>query len=441
MNRRDFLAKSSAAATLAWVAPLQGAEKPVSPNDRITIAAIGVHGRGGRDLSTFASRPNVDVKYICDVDENVLGQRTEETAKSTGRKPEMIADFRRAIDDPAVDAVVIGTPEHWHAIPTIMACQEGKDVYVEKPDGHNILESRMMVEAQHKYNRVVQLGTQSRSGGHFLDAMKYLANGAIGKALFAKAWESSKQKSIGRPADSAPPAGVDYDFWLGPAPKRPFNERRFHGSWRWFFDYGTGDLGNDGVHRLDVARWAFDTALAASNEPNLGHVQAVSAHGAKCYFDDIQEWPDNYMATYDFGGGRLLTYEMRIWSPYPLHGETEGAAAYGDEGYVVIGNDHWRAYGPKNTLLRDEKGTYDNDVAHVDDFLTCMHTRERPNADLETVGHYSSMLCHIGNVAWRAGQTLHFDQERFCFGEEGGNQYLTRPEYRKPWQLPSLANI
>lgn len=441
MNRRDFLAQSTTAATLALAAKLQADEKPAAPNDRITIAAIGVKGRGGHVLSSFASRSNVDVKYICDIDDTVLGQRTEQTEKSTGRKPEMIKDFRRALEDPAVNAVMIGTPEHWHAIPTIMACQAGKDVYVEKPDGHNILESRTMVEAQRKYKRVVQLGTQSRSGQHFHDAMAYLASGAIGKALFAKAWESGKQGSIGKPADSDPPAGVDYDFWLGPAPKRPFNVRRFHGNWRWFFDYGTGDLGNDGVHRLDVARWAFDTALAAKNEPALGHVQAVSAHGAKCYFDDLQEWPDNYLATYDFGQGRLLTYEMRIWSPYPLHGETEGAAVYGDEGYVVLGNDGWRAYGPKDKLIRDEKGSYGNDIAHVENFLTCMQTRDKPNADLETVGHYSSMLCHLGNAAWRAQQTLHFDLEKFQFVEEAGNKYLTRPEYRKPWLLPTLAEV
>lgn len=441
MNRRDFLAQSSTAATLAMAAQLQAAEKPVAANDQITLAAIGVRGRGGHVLSTFASLPEVNVKYICDVDQNVLGQRTEQTAKATGRKPEMEKDFRTALDDPEVDAVLIGTPEHWHALPMIMAAQAGKDVYVEKPDGHNILESRTMVEAQRKYKRVVQLGTQSRSGKHFQDAVEYVRSGKIGKVRFAKAWESGRQGSIGKPVDSDPPAGVDYDFWLGPAPKRPFNVRRFHGNWRWFFDYGTGDLGNDGVHRLDVARWAFDAGLTGQGEEPLGPVQAVSAHGAKCYFDDLQEWPDNYMATYDFGHGRIMTYEMRLWSPYPLHGETEGAAVYGDEGYVVLGNSGWKAYGPKDKLIREESGTYGNDLAHVKNFLDCMRTRERTAADLETVGHFSSMLCHMGNAAWRAGQTVHFDQETFRFKEEMANQFLTRPEYRKPWVLPSLSEV
>ena len=337
---------------------------------------------------------------------------------------------------------MIGTPEHWHAIPTIMACQAKKDVYVEKPDGHNVLEGQTMVAAAKKHQRVVQLGTQSRSGAHFLAAMEYLKTGAIGRALFAKAWESGKQGSIGKPADGEPPKGVDYDLWLGPAPKRAFNPVRFHGNWRWFFDYGTGDLGNDGVHRLDVARWAFDTALAGRGEKPLGAVKSVSAHGAKCYFDDLQEWPDNFLATYDFGDGRLLTYEMRIWSPYPLFGETEGAAVYGDQGYVVLGNNGWRAYGPNDKVIKDEKGSYGNDVAHVDNFIDCLRSREKPNADLETVGHPSSLLCQLGNASWRAGRTLRFDADSYRFlGDDDANQYLTRPEYRAPWLLPKIAEL
>jgi len=439
MDRRSFLSKSAGAAVAFSAARLNA---QTAKNDKITIAAIGVGGRGWGVLRAFASRDNVDVKYVADVVEGIRDRRASEVERMTGRKPTAIKDFRHALDDKSVDAIMLGTPTHWHAIPTIMACQAGKDVYVEKPDAHNIIEGQVMVAAMKKYKRVVQLGTQSRNGKHFLDAMKYISEGNIGRALFAKAWESSKQGSIGHPPDAEPPAGVDYDFWLGPAPKRPFNPRRFHGSWRWFFDYGCGDLGNDGVHRLDIALWAFETALAAQGEKPLGPVKSVSAHGGKCYFDDMQEWPDNLMCTYDYGGGRVLTYEMRVWTPYSMFGESEGAAVYGDKGYVVLGNDSWRAYGPRNKLLRDERGTYSNTVPHVEDFLSCMETREKPAADLETVGHPTSLLCHLGNAAWRAGRTLQFDAKKYRFiGDKDAEQYLTRPEYRKPWLLPKPENV
>jgi len=292
-----------------------------------------------------------------------------------------------------------------------------------------------------KHGRVVQLGTQARSGPHLLSAMEYLRTGQLGKVRFAKAWESSRQGAIGKPADSPPPAGIDYDLWLGPAPQRPFNRARFHGSWRWFFDYGTGDLGNDGVHRLDIARWALETAVAAQREPAPGMPTRVSALGGKYYFDDAQEWPDTLMVTYDFAAGYLLTYEMRIWSSYPLHEESEGAAVYGDQGSLVIGNSRWRAFDAKGKLIQEQTGSY-NDVGHARNFLECVRSRAKPAADLETVGHPSSVLCHLGNAAWRAGRTLRFDAANYRFLDDpAADQYLTRPEYRRPWVLPKLEDV
>jgi predicted dehydrogenase len=335
---------------------------------------------------------------------------------------------------------VLGTPDHWHAIPTIMACQAGKDVYVEKPDGHNILEGRTMVAAARKYQRIVQLGTQARSDASLHRALEYIASGKLGRVRFAKGWESSRQGSIGHTPDSDPPPGVDYDLWLGPAPKRPFNRRRFHGSWRWFFDYGTGDLGNDGVHRLDKARWGLETALAAEGKELPSTPRSVSAEGGKYYFDDDQEWPDTFMVTYDYPDA-VLTYEMRIWSPYRLDGEAEGAAVLGDEGYMVIGNGRWRAFDARGQQVAEDAGG-DVTLAHAQNFLDCMRSRQKPAADLETVGHPSSLLCHLGNAAWRAGRSLRFDPETYTFiNDEDANQYLTRPEYRKPWLLPKIEEL
>jgi predicted dehydrogenase len=406
-------------------------------NERIVACVMGVRGRGGSLLSAFAAQPDVEVKYVCDIDPSVLRSRVAQVKDITGREPQAIEDYRRALDDDDLHVLVNGGPDHWHALPTIHACQAGKDVYVEKPDGHNILEGRTMVAAAKKHDRLIQLGTQARSSSMHHSAMQYIREGHLGKVRFAKAWESSRQGSIGRPADSDPPAGVNYDAWLGPAPKRPFNPMRFHGNWRWFFDYGTGDLGNDGVHRLDIARWALETAIAAQREAPIGLPVAVSAHGGKHFFDDAQEWPDNLMVTYEYPGC-LLTYEMRIWTAYPLHDESEGAAVCGENGSVIIGNTKWRAFDAKGKLIQEESGG-DNTVAHIRDFLECLPARRRPNADLETVGHPSSLLCHLGNAAWRAGRTLRYDGDRGRFtGDDDANQFLTRPEYRQPWTLPRL---
>ncbi|MCH2119055.1 MAG: Gfo/Idh/MocA family oxidoreductase [Pirellulales bacterium] len=441
MNRRAFVARSAAA--VAGMTISNRTRAATSPNDQITIAAIGVRGRGFAVLKAFAARPDVDVKYVCDVDRNVLEKRTGQISEILGRTPNKIADFRTALDDPSVDAIILGTPTHWHAIPMIMACQAGKDVYVEKPDAHNCMEGKIMVAALKKYQRVVQLGIQSRSGLYFQEMIDYVREGHLGKTLFAKAWESIQQRSLGHPPNCDPPAGVDYDTWLGPAPLRPFNPLRFHGNWRWFFDYGAGDLGNDGVHRLDFTHWAFETAVEAYGDPPLGPLQAVSAHGGKSYFDDMQQWPDNLQVTYDYGAGRVMTYEMRLWTPYPFGGEHEGGAVYGDQGYLLIGNHNWRAYSPEGELLKQGAGSYSkNTHPHVANFLECMRSRNKPQADLETVGHPASLMCHLGNAAWRAGRTIRLDRPTYtCIGDREATGYLERANYRKPWTLPTLARL
>lgn len=439
MQRRAFL---SAAGTAAIATHLIADEKQnVSPNDKIPICVMGVRGRGGSLLSTFAAIPEVEVKYVCDIDETVLNQRIESLTKQTGHKPKAIKDYREALDDKTLGAIVNGGPDHWHALPTIHACQAKKDVYVEKPDGHNIIEGRTMVAAQQKYQRVVQLGTQMRSARHVHAALEYLKTGALGKVRFAKAWESGKQGALPAVPDSDPPKGVDYDRWLGSAPLRPFNARRFHGNWRWFFDYGTGDLGNDGVHRLDMAKWLLETALAAQQQKLPATPTRVSALGGKYYFDDVQQWPDTLQVTYDYEGLALLTYEMRIWTGYPLYDEAEGSLVYGDQGSLVLSNTRWRAFDAKGKLVKEESGAYD-DGTHARNFLACMRSREKPAADLATVGHPSSLLCHLGNVAWRTKRTLQFDAAAYRFQEDAdADQYLTRAEYRKPYLLPAIGEL
>ena len=390
-------------------------------------------------MQTFAGLKEVEVVAIADVDSRRLPAAALTVEKAQGKKPRTATDFRKLIEDREIDALVVGTPDHWHAIPTILACLAGKDVYVEKPDGHNIEEGRRMIAAAKKHHRIIQLGTQGRTSAHFHTAMDYIRTGKLGRCLVAKGWESAKQGSIGRPADSEPPEGVDYDLWLGPAPKRPFNVRRFHGNWRWFFDYGTGDLGNDGVHRLDIARWALSTAVEARGEPALGLPSAVCASGGKWYFDDMPEWPDTLQVNFEFSGspGKPLRQKCGF-GPSDYYGEEEGVVVYGDEGYIVIGNSAWRACDPKHTVLA--KGSGDNTgLTHLQNFTDCVKNRKKPNADLVTIGHISSMLCHAGNVSWRVGRKVILDPQTEMFvGDDEANRLRTRPEYRKPWTLPEV---
>lgn len=442
MNRRQFLNQTSASAVAVAATTLvrPRAEAKNLLNGKITVCCTGVRGRGNSLLHSFGAEPDVEVKYVCDIDEKVLMARTGEFASKLGKRPETIADYRRALDDKEVQAIVLGTPDHWHALPTIHGCQANKDVYVEKPDGNNLVEGQVMAAAAKKYGRVVQLGTQARSDPDLHKVIDYVKQGHLGKVVQAKAWESARQKDLGRPADGEPPAGVDYDRWLGPAPKRPFNPLRFHGNWRWFFDYGAGDLGNDGVHRLDTARQLLEAATEGVGEKPLGLPRSVSAHGGKLYFDDAQEWPDTQLVTYEFAG-RVMTYELRIWSPYTLDGEPEGAAVFGDKGYLIVGGNQWRHFGPKNVLIAEGKRGDKAQAAHVRNFLDCMATRAKPNADLDTVGRPSSLLCHLGNAAWRVGRTVKFDYDAYKFTDDEANRYLTRPEYRKPYVLPSVNEV
>jgi predicted dehydrogenase len=444
MNRRSFL-QQTAAATAVALGSQAGRAGSAAPSERVRAGFVGVGGRAYNLLDVFSAQPDLEVVAIADLDPERVAPAMKLLAERSLKAPLVHEDFRRTVDDGSIDVLVVGTPDHWHAIPTILACQAEKDVYVEKPDGHNIVEGQRMVAAMRKHKRVVQMGNQARSDPGFLAAMDYVRSGKLGRVLVAKAWENAKQGSLGFPPDSDPPPGVDYDLWLGPAPKRAFNPLRFHGNWRWFFDYGTGDLGNDGVHRLDYARWGLDTVLAAQGASPLGAPRRVAAQGGKWYFDDVQEWPDTLQVTYEYGadgksagGGLLLSYEMRLWAPYSYHGEKEGAVLYGDQGHIVLGVQRWQAFDGDNKKVAE--GTCNSDTApHARNFLECVKSRQRPNSDLETVGHPASLLCHAGNVAWRVGRSLEIDPETETFiGDDEANALRTRPAYRPPWTLPEV---
>lgn len=444
MNRRTFLKNSALTATVTAATSSQtfaiGDSGKAPPSERVRVGVVGAGGRALALNRTFASNPFCEVVTIADLDPRRLPQAVEQVTQRQGRKPKTTGDFRHLLDDESIDALVVGTPDHWHAIPTILACMAGKDVYVEKPDGHNIVEGQRMVQAMRKYKRIVQMGSQHRSTERLQTALDYIRSGALGRCLVAKAWESMKQGGIGFPPDGDPPEGVDYDMWLGPAPKRPFNPNRFHGRWRWFHDYGTGDLGNDGVHRLDQAFAALNAACEAQGDEPVVMPRRIYASGGKWYFNDAQEWPDTLQVNYEYAGKtpKILTYEMRIWAPYPMDHQQEGSIVYGDKGYIVIGNSSWQAYENRGKLVQEMKGDA-FEGPHVQNFIDCIKSRKRPLCDIETVGHPASVLCHAGNISNRLKRELIFDAETETFVDDPeANALRGRPEWRKPWVLPRI---
>ncbi len=447
-SRRRFLVGSSMVASAGWLAARSASgavrtslQAKASASERIRVGVMGASGRALSLIGSFSSNPSVEIVAIADVDSNRLPMGLQAAEKNQGKMPRGESDFRRLIDDKSIDAIVIGAPDHWHAIPTILACQAGKDVYVEKPDGHNIVEGMRMVQAMRKHQRIVQMGSQHRSNTRLQSAIEFVKSGKLGRCVVAKAWESGRQGNIGFPKDSEPPAGVDYDMWIGPATLRPFNVNRFHSRWRWFYDFGTGDLGNDGVHRLDMAVALLNAACDAQKEEKVVFPRTIFANGGKWYFDDAQEFPDTMQVNYEFGSGKqtkLLTYEMRIWNPYPYLSQPEGAALFGDKGYIIVGNTQWIAYGERGKEIGRGEGD-SSEVPHVQNFIDCMRSRAKPFCDLETVGHPASVLCHAGNIAARVGRKLTFDAATETFVEDAeANGLRTRKEYRKPWLLPEV---
>jgi predicted dehydrogenase len=421
MNRRYFLMSAAAAAA---------ARRPaVAAGEKVNVAIIGVRGRGKALANEFAILPEANVACFVDVDDNVLRQVADGFEKKHGKRPKLLADMRRVFDDKSIDAVAIATPDHWHAPAAIMACQAGKDVYVEKPCSHNVREGRMLVEAARKYKRIVQHGTQARSRASTQRAIEMVHSGKIGKVLMAKAWDVQKRKDIGHKPDSPVPAGVDYDTWVGPAEWMPFNENRFHYNWHWHWNFGTGDMGNDGAHQVDQARWAL----------GVDYPSEISGMGRKLFFEDDQVTPDTMVVTFNYPG-KVLMFEMRIWNPYKMEGVDNGIAVYGSDGMMQIGRwddgAAWKLFDSKGKVVMssaDDKEA--GGESHVANFVNCVRTRQKPNADIE-VGYMSALHLHIGNIVARVGRTLKFDAKTESFaGDPEANALLGR-KYRQHWGTP-----
>ncbi len=415
-DRRTFIAT-----TAAGLSVLPGRSGRAAPSERVRVAVIGLRNRGVDHATMFAANPNAEVVAVCDVDDAMFAKPMKAVESATGKQPRTEKDFRRLLDDKSIDAVTIATPDHWHALLTVLACRAGKDVYVEKPASHNVVEGRRMVEAARKYERIVQLGTQKRSTPHVQEAIEHVRSGALGKVSMARAWCHQKRVNIGHGHPAEVPKGIDYAMWQGPAPDRPFMSNRLHYNWHWFWHWGTGELGNNGIHAVDVARWGLGVDAPLT----------VSSSGGKFFFDDDQETPDTQIATWEFPHSCLVC-EHRIWSNHPSDGSLFGIAFLGDKGTLIIDDKGWRVdEGDGAKGARREEGQ----ALHVQNFLDCIKGRQRPSADIE-IGHLSTRLCHLGNIAQRTGKKLTFDAATESFHDAQADALLSR-EYSSQFAMPS----
>ncbi len=342
------------------------------------------------------------------------------SADIQGKEPEGLEDFRTILDRSDWDALVIAAPNHWHAPATILGCQAGKHVYVEKPASQNAWEGQLAVEAARKYDRIVQVGMQRRSLDAFQQGIQMIHDGAIGKVHFARAWYANSRGGIGKGEPADIPDWLDYELWQGPAPEHPFQSNLIHYNWHWFWHWGNGELGNNGIHSLDVCRWGLQVDCPTS----------VTSTGGRYHFDDDQQTPDTNIVAFDFGHA-TITWEGRSCQNHPIEGTTFGVAFYGTEGTMIMDSGSFKIMDPKNQLVSEVKGD-GSDTQHLQNFLDCIRSGERPTGDIE-IGHKSTMLCHLGNIAYRTGHTLHLNPDTGKILDDPAAEALLRKEYRPGW--------
>lgn len=439
MNRRGFL-KTTAVTTagLSFSAPaVKKAAADRSPNDTIHIAVTGLRNRGRDHYRIFSRIPNVKVTAVCDIDERLFPKAVDEVEQLSGSKPKTFVDFREMLEDKDIDAVSIATPDHWHALQTIRACRAGKDVYVEKPLSYTIDEGRKMVQAARKYNRIVQIGTQHVSNRVSQEALRYLHKGNLGEIYMARVIVYGGRGNIGHVKDSPIPEKVHWNLFLGPAPYRPFNENRFHYKWHWFWDTGTTEFGNNGVHSMDLVRRGMNKRV---------HPIRIHCTGNYYLFDSDQEIPNIQTATYEYEDGTMTEMEVRSLYTNPEAGAKTGAIFYGSKGWMHLRPGEFKTFfgakdepGPHVTSkdlppLKPEERGFD---PHYKNFIDCVRSRRWQDLHADVLeGHMSTTIGHLGNISYRTGRKLIFNpySERFV-NDEDANSYLTRI-YRHPFAVP-----
>lgn len=447
-NRRKFLQNATQLTAGLGVASLPGiglaselANKKNPPgfsaNETVRVGLIGCKNMGWSDLSSMLTHDNVECIALCDVDSNILNSRAAELEKKTGKKPALYNDYRKLLENKAIDAVIIGTPDHWHCLQMIEACEAGKDVYVEKPIANTIEECNLMVAAKNRYNRIVQVGQWQRSDPHWTSALDYLRSGKLGKIRTVKTWAYVNYgRNFPVKPDEPVPAGVDYTMWLGPAPKRPFNPNRFHGSFRYFWDYAGGLMTDWGVHMIDMALAGMNVTAPIS----------VAATGGKFgYPDSAAETPDTMQTIYDFGNFSML-WEQSLGTgrePYNRELGEPGVAFVGNNGTLVVNRNKWEVYPEveNGKFLADafpvQQSRSNGLNHHTLNFLQCIKSRQQPNCTIE-MGRNAALNAQLGNIAYKLGAKVFWNEKNNSFINDSKAGELVKAKYSAPWKLPRV---
>ncbi len=446
-RRRQFIKKSGLALAgtgTAFLFPMEllaQMRRPVSANDRIQVGVIGCKGMGFSNLSSMLKLNEVEVVALCDVDENILLERTADLQKAGIKKPKWYKDYRNLLEDKDIDVVIIGTPDHWHCLMLTDALGAGKDVYCEKPIANSIQESDVMLNYVNASDRMVQIGQWQRSQPHFVDAIDFVHSGALGNIRLAKAWAyQGWMKPVPIVPDSAVPEGVDYDMWLGPAPKRPFNANRFHFNFRWFWDYAGGLMTDWGVHLIDYALYGM----------KAGAPKSVMALGGKfAYPDDASETPDSLQTVFEYDGYSIL-WEHATGIDGGNYGRNHGIAFIGNNGTLVLDRNGWEVIPEREFKGWDQERPNKMEPVplkkregsgldlHTANFIEAVKSRDgsKLKAPIE-VGYNAALVSHMGNVAFKTGSRIYWDEAEHKFMEEAANEYMN-VNYHNGWKLPML---
>ena len=435
-SRRDFIHGTGAAAAGAAVGLtiIKSTGSAFAANDRIGIGVAGIHGRGNSHMDAYLGIDGVEVVALCDPDTRMFESKAKKVAdKQRGRAPRCYADIREMLADRRVDAISVATCNHWHALATVWGCQARKDVYVEKPASWSVWEGRKMVEAAEKYERIVQVGCQSRSSGNVRNAVARCHAGQIGELYMAKACCYKPRGSIGFKEATPPPDGLDFNIWLGPAPMQPHHGNLVHYNWHWFWDFGNGDLGNQGVHQMDIALWGIQKGLPVK----------VHSMGGRYAYEDQGETPNTQMCTFEYENGTMLVFEVRGHYVNDDAGVRIGNLFYGSEGWMSSGDGFKAKTGYKGDAMEDKDLGELPEVGgsgegnHFKNFIDCVRSRkvEEQNAPV-LAGHYSSALCHLANISYRLGRSLRFNPEKERFIDDKAADKMLKRQYRDPFVIP-----
>jgi predicted dehydrogenase len=421
LSRRNFIKSTLASAATITIAGTKSSGRVLGANETVRVGVAGLNGRGGAHVGAYAAMPHVQIVYLIDPDTRTFGPRTRQAQQGGGPAPRTVQDVRRALEDRNLDAISIATPNHWHALMTIWACQAGKDVYVEKPCSHNPHEGKVAVEMAQRHNRIVQHGTQSRSSTQWATVVEVIRSGELGRLQVARALCYKRRRSIGVRPNGTPPAEVDFNLWLGPAPTQPFHANLVHYNWHWFWDFGNGDIGNQGVHQMDIARWGI---------PGATLPRSVISLGGRFGYTDQGETPNTQISVLDYGQTQLI-FEVRGLETPAYRGQTVGNIFH-LEGGVIAGNQFFPtgrttpAPLPRVNNVRRGPGGGD----HFRNFIEAVRSRRREDLNADILdGHHSSALCHLANISYRLGEQVPFNPQRRVFGNnEAATETLARME-------------